>query len=238
MTSQVLMLGQIEAEVVLKDIKHVHLSVYPPSGRVRIAAPENMSIDSVRAYAATRLDWIKKQQQRILRQERETARDYVSGESHYLWGVRYRLQLEDGHPRSIAMRSRKIILRAPLGSSRESREEVMEDWLRTEIRRVVNELLPTWELAIGVSVDDVIVRRMKTKWGSATPAAHRIRLNTELAKKPRTCLEYILVHELVHLIVPNHGQEFVALMDKHLPDWRERRELLNSLPVRHENWMW
>lgn len=238
MGSQFLELADIRAELVLKDIKHVHLSVYPPTGHVRIAAPEHMSLENVRAYAATRIPWIRKQQQRILKQERESIRDFVSGESHYLWGKRYLLKLLESPRTSVAAKGNKIVLSVSGSTTREVREEILERWHRQEVQKLAAMTLPEWEARLGVKCQKLLVRRMRTKWGSCSPSKGTIRLNTELAKKPKDCAEYILVHELVHLLVPNHGPHFVQLMDKFLPSWRERRERLNALPVRHENWVW
>ncbi|MHB8636736.1 MAG: M48 family metallopeptidase [Fimbriimonadaceae bacterium] len=229
-------LGEIEADVVLKNIKNVHLSVYPPNGHVRISAPERMTVDNVRAYAITKLDWIKQQQRKLRSQERVTPREYVSGESHFVWGKRYRLRVLDSPHPGVVIRARHLELRARNGSSTERREEIVERWLREQLKAAIPSLIGTWEPRLGVKVSMFFVQRMKTKWGSCSTSSGRIRLNTELAKKPVECLEYILVHEMVHLIEPSHNPRFVSLMNEFFPKWKFYRDELNRLPVRHEDW--
>lgn len=230
-------LGNITADVVLKDIKNVHLSVYPPNGRVRIAAPARMSLDTIRVFAISKLGWIKQQQKKLREQERETPREYLNRESHYLWGKRYLLtvQEKDRAP-SIELRHRRILLCVRSGASEERKQELFEVWHREQLKNAVLPLLAKWQPLMGVTVSRVFVQRMKTKWGSCNPTARHIRLNTELAKKPPECLEYIVVHELAHLIEPTHSQRFTALMDRFMPKWQFYRQVLNRLPVRHETW--
>jgi predicted metal-dependent hydrolase len=230
-------LGTISVDVVLKDIKNVHLSVYPPNGRVRIAAPARMSLDTIRVFAVSKLGWIKQQQKKLREQERETPREYLNRESHYLWGKRYLLtvQEKDRTP-SIELRHRRILLSVRPGASEERKQELFEAWHREQLKNAVLPLLAKWQPLMGVTVNRVFVQRMKTKWGSCNPTASHIRLNTELAKKPLECLEYIVVHELAHLIEPTHTQRFIALMDRFMPKWQFYREVLNRLPVRHETW--
>lgn len=230
-------LGALAVDVVLKDIKNVHLSVYPPNGRVRIAAPARMSLDTIRVFAISKLGWIKQQQKKLREQERETPREYLNRESHYLWGRRYLLTVrEGGEAPSIELRPRRIILRMRPGTSEEKKQALFEEWYRGQIKAAVHSLLAKWQPLMGVTVNRVFVQRMKTKWGSCNPAARHIRLNTELAKKPPECLEYIVVHELAHLIEPTHTRRFIALMDRFMPKWQFYREALNRLPVRHEMW--
>lgn len=232
-----LQLGSLAVDVVQKDIKHVHLSVYPPSGKVRISAPLRMNLDTIRVFAISKLDWIREQRRRVMGQERETPREFVSRESHYLWGKRYLMRVvEVEGPPSLEAGHRGMVLRVRPATGRDKRMEIVEDWYRQEIRRKLPTLLEKWERVLGVSVERVYVRRMKTKWGSCSRKAPRIRLNTELAKKPVECLEYIVVHEMLHLMEPTHNERFQALMDAALPNWRQLRELLNRLPVRHEEW--
>lgn len=230
-------LGDIVADVVLKDIKNVHLSVYPPSGRVRISAPRRMKIDTIRVFALSKLAWIKRQQKQIRAQERETPRDYVDRESHYVWGRRYLMQVgeTEGAP-SVELRHSRMSLRVRPGTGDEKKQEIVERWYRQELKRAVVPLITKWEPVIGVRVQRFFVQRMKTRWGSCSPSRLSIRLNTELAKKPKECLEYIVVHELVHLIEPTHNQRFASLMNKFMPQWRHVRQRLNQLPVRHEDW--
>jgi predicted metal-dependent hydrolase len=230
-------LGDIVADVILKDIKNVHLSVYPPNGHVRISAPERMSIDNVRAYAVSKLRWIKQQQKKLQAQERITPREYVDGESHYVWGKRYRLKVVESFDGvGVSIRGSSLVLRVRPGTEIARREEVVESWLRAQVKPVIAELISKWEPKLGVTVDAFRVQRMKTKWGSCSPSRQAIRLNTELAKKPIECLEYIVVHEMVHLLEPSHNQRFIALLDHHMPKWHHHRDALNRLPVRHENW--
>lgn len=230
-------LGEIVADVVLKDIKNVHLSVYPPNGHVRISAPERMSIDSIRAYAVSKLTWIKQQRIKLQSQERITPRDYVDGESHYVWGKRYLLKvIESDQTPHVSLRARHLCLFVRPGADKEHREAVLEGWLRQRLKDAIPDLIAKWEPRLGVRVQSFFVQRMKTKWGSCNHKKGNIRLNTELAKKPLECLEYIVVHEMVHLLEPSHNERFLALMTHHLPKWKFYRDELNRLPVRHEDW--
>ena len=224
-------------DVVFKDIKNVHLSVYPPTGRVRISAPSRMSLDTVRVYAISKLDWIKRQQKKLSEQERETKRDYLDRESHYVWGERFLLEVieQDAAP-SVELTKSHMLLRVRSGSTVEKKRAVVEGWYREQIKKAVPPLVEKWEQLLGVSVEQFFVQRMKTKWGSCNAAKSHIRLNTELAKKPPDCLEYIVVHEMVHLLEPTHNVRFVALMDKHIPQWQHYRDMLNRLPVAHDEW--
>ncbi len=236
MLSQV-KLGDIEVDVVLKDIKNVHLSVYPPTGRVRISAPKRMSIDTIRVFAISKLDWIKQQQTKLREQEREAPRDYVDRESHYVWGRRYLLTVsERDEPPSIELKPSRMLLRVRPGTGEDEREALVEEWYREQLRESVPALLARWQPLLGVRVERFFVQRMKTKWGSCNHKAGTIRLNTELAKKPGECLEYIVVHELVHLLEPTHNARFVTLMDRFIPKWQFHRQVLNRLPVRREKW--
>ena len=230
-------LGDILVDVVLKAIKNVHLSVHPPTGRVRIAAPKRMSIDTIRVFAISKLDWIKQQQTKLREQERETPREYVDRESHYVWGKRYLLTVsESDEPPSVELKHSRMVLRMRPGTDERRRQALMEAWYREQIKQAVPLLLARWQPLMGVRVERFFVQRMKTKWGSCNHKARTIRLNTELAKKPAECLEYIVVHELVHLLEPTHNARFVALMDRFMPKWQFHRQVLNRLPVRREKW--
>ena len=230
-------LGNITADVVLKDIKNVHLSVYPPNGHVRIAAPARMSLDTIRVFAVSKLGWIKQQQKKLREQERETPREYLNRESHYLWGRRYLLTVrEDNHAPSIELKHSRILLHVRPGTSEERKQALFEEWYREQLKQAVPLLITKWQPLIGVTVNRFFVQRMKTKWGSCNPTARHIRLNTELTKKPPECLEYIVVHEMAHLIEPTHTQRFIALMNRFMPKWQFYRGVLNRLPVRHETW--
>jgi predicted metal-dependent hydrolase len=236
MTSRI-ELGDITVDVILKDIKNVHLSVYPPAGRVRISAPKRMSLDTIRVFAISKLDWIKQQQAKLRGQERETPREYLDRESHYVWGKRYLLTVtESGAPPAIELKHRRMVLRVRPGTGPEKREALVEEWYREQLKEAVPPLLERWEPLLGVKANRWFVQRMKTKWGSCNHRSGTIRLNTELAKKPPACLEYIVVHELVHLLEPTHNARFLALMDRFMPNWQFHREELNRLPLRRERW--
>jgi predicted metal-dependent hydrolase len=232
-----LKLGDIAVDVMLKDIKNVHLSVYPPTGRVRISAPQRMSLDTVRVFAISKLGWIKQQQKKLREQERETRREYLDRESHYVWGKRYLLRVVEEHAEpKIVLRHSKMILRAGSGTNHDAKQEMVARWYREQIKAATADLIAKWEPTIGVKVNRVFVQKMKTKWGSCNSRRRSIRLNTDLAKKPRECLEYIVVHEMVHLLERRHNDRFVALIDRQMPQWRICRERLNQLPVRYEKW--
>lgn len=237
--SRQLELGDIAVDVVIKDIQNLHLSVHPPTGRVRIAAPRRMDMEAIRLFAISKLVWIRKQQRKLQEQERETPREYLERESHYLWGKRYLLSVvEENVPPSIELKHKSIVLRVRPESDEAKRRQVVEDWYREQVKAAVNEMIPKWEKSIGVSVARFYVRRMKTRWGSCNSAARTIRLNTDLASKPRECLEYIVVHEMIHIIEPTHNASFQTMMKQFMPDWEHRRQVLNRLPVRHENWVY
>ena len=232
-----LQLGDMQVDVVRKDIKHIHLSVHPPSGRVRIAAPTHMSMSTLRVFAIAKLSWIKQQQRKLREQERESPREYLDRESHYVWGKRYLLKvIEVAEPPTVELAHGRMLLRVRPGSSVAKRESVLEEWQRQQLREAVSPLIEKWERIIGVSVRAFHLQRMKTKWGSCNTRASAIRLNTDLVRKPRECLEYIVVHEMVHLLERSHNEHFVALMDGFMHRWKSRRETLNKLPVRHESW--
>jgi predicted metal-dependent hydrolase len=229
--------GDITADVVLKDIKNIHLSVYPPSGRVRISAPARMRLDTIRVFAISKLGWIKQQQQKLQEQERETRREYVDRESHYLWGKRYLLKVIEGNVApSVVLQHSRLLLRVRPGADAKKKQAIVEAWYRQQLKAAVAPLIARWEPLLGVKVERFFVQRMKTKWGSCNHRARTLRLNTELAKKPRECLEYIVVHEMTHVLEPTHNIRFVALMDQYMPQWRFYRDQLNRLPVSHEDW--
>lgn len=230
--------GAVEALVVHKLIKHVHLSVLPPQGRVRVTAPIGMKDDAIRVLLATRLSWINKHVSKFKNQERQTPREYVSGESHYLFGKRYQLELVDENkPPSVELKGRKkLILSVRPHSSLEKREQVMNEWYRSALRTVAEDLIIRWQKTIGVEITDWSIRRMKTRWGTCNHRAGSILLNLELAKKPVSCVEYVIVHELLHLIEDKHSDHFVSLLDKHLPKWRSIKEELNRFILSHEKW--
>jgi len=230
-------LGEIAVEVVLKDIKNIHLSVYPPAGKVRISAPSRMSLDTIRVFAISKLGWIKQQQAKLRGQERETPREHLDRESHYVWGKRYLLKLveEDAAPR-IELKRREMILRVRPGSNDKTKRAVVARWYREQIKTAMPGLVTKWEPILGVKVERVFVQQMKTKWGGCNPTSKSIRVNSDLAKKSPECLEYIVVHEMAHLLVRHHNVLFKSLMDKFLPSWRLLREVLNHSPLAHVEW--
>jgi len=230
-------LGDIVVDVVQKDIKNIHLSVYPPTGKVRISAPLRMDIDTIRVFAITKLGWIKSQQKKLLEQERETPREYLDRESHYLWGKRYLLKVveKDAAP-EVELKHNKMLFQIRPATTDERKQDILEAWYREKLKEVVPALIAKWEPLMGVKVEKFFVQKMKTKWGSCSPASKSIRLNTDLAKKPPECLEYIVVHEMTHLLEPSHNARFISLMDQFMPKWRFYKDELNKLPVRHENW--
>ena len=237
MPVQQINIGGISMDVEFKDIKNVHLSVYPPTGRVRIAAPTRMNLDTIRLYAIAKLPWIKKQQTKLQGQQRETPREYLDRESHYVWGRRYLLKvIEADQVPSVELKHNQIVLTVRPDAVSEKKEDVVAAWYREQLRIVMSPLIEKWEAVIGVKSDRIFVQRMKTKWGSCNPHIHSIRLNSELAKKSPECLEYVIVHELVHLLEPTHNQRFVALMDKFMPQWRQFRDELNRQPLSHVEW--
>lgn len=235
--AETIQLGQIVIAVKRKDIKHVYLSVHPPSGRVTLVAPKDTRPEVARAYAISRLGWIRNQQYRFRDQARESRRQYLERESHYLWGRRYLLSVreEDAKP-SIKLGHRRITLTVRPGAGRTKREAVMHEWHKSLLHKAVPELIRKWELRLGVKVAGYFLQRMKTKWGGCNHRARNIRLNTELVKKPKDLLEYVVIHEMVHLIAPTHSEQFLALIGRHYPSWREARAELNELPLGAAVW--
>ena len=230
-------IGDIPVDVVLKDIRNIHLSVHPPAGRVRLSAPVGMDIDTLRLYAISRLGWIKKQQRKLRGQERETPREYLNRESHYLWGKRYLLKIvEREAPSAVDVQHSAILLYIRPDASQEKKQSLLDAWYRKQLKAAIPDLIALWEKRVGVRVNEFGIKKMKTKWGTCNPDARRIWVNLELAKKPKECLEYIVVHEMVHLLENHHNERFMALMDDILPKWRSLRDDLNRLPVKHEEW--
>jgi len=228
----------IAVDVVRKDIKNLHLGVYPPHGRVRVAAPLVVNDEAVRLAVIDKLGWIKRQKARFDQQPRQSRREMVNGESHYFLGQRYRLRVhEQDGPTRVALRGvTSLDLFVRRGSSPDQREAVLLRWHRERLKALIPPLLEKWQPTLGVQVADWGVKKMKTKWGSCNAAARRVWFNLELAKKPVLCLEYIVVHELVHLLERNHTERFTALMDSHSPRWRKQRDMLNKTPLGHEEW--
>lgn len=235
--TETIRLGDIEISVTRKAIRNVHLSVHPPTGRVTLVAPAGTRLEVARAFAITKLGWIREQQSRLREQARETPRQFVERETHYLWGRRYLMSVryEDAKP-SVALDHRRLTLTVRPGASAAKRAEVVHEWHKSLLHAVVPTLIGKWERKLGVKVTGYFLQRMKTKWGSSNHRAGHIRLNTELVKKPRDLLEYVVVHEMAHLLEPAHSDRFVAILSKHYPGWREARAELNELPLSAENW--
>lgn len=235
--SETIRLGEIAVAVTRKNIKHVHLSVHPPNGRVTLVAPAGTRLEVARAYAVSRLGWIRAQQARLREQARETPRRYVTRETHYVWGKRHLLTvMERDQKPSVTMDHRRITLTVRPGSDRAKREAVMHDWHKALLHEAVPKLIRKWEPRLDVKVAAYFLQRMKTRWGGCNHAARHIRLNTELVKKPKDLLEYVVVHEMAHLLAPTHSERFVALLNAHYPTWREARAELNELPLGAEVW--
>lgn len=234
---QEIQLGDITVEVTQKDIKNVHLSVYPPFGQVKIAAPLRMELDTIRIYAITKLSWIRKQQIKIKAQKREAPREYLTKESHYYLGKRYLLDVieHNGSP-EVKLKHNKIELYIRPETDIAKRKEILDEWYRAKLKEMIPMLITKWEKVMAVEVKDFRIKKMKTKWGTCNIDAQRIWLNLELAKKPSNCLEYIIIHEMTHLLERNHNTRFVALMNQFMPNWKEVKEELNRLPVSHTEW--
>ncbi len=234
-------LGDVTVDVVRKKVRNLNLTVHPPHGRVRISAPKRTSMKAIRAFALSKLDWIEKHQARMREQARRAPREvvrqheYLDGESHHVWGKSYRLKVfERDEPPSVRLNGDRMFLRVRPRTDTDKRQALVESWYREQIRAAVSPLLALWEPRLGVSVERFYVRRTKTRWGSCNPRARTIRLNTELAAKPPALLEYIVVHELVHLLEPTHNARFYSLMDRYLPEWKAHRATLNRPVARRE----
>lgn len=234
---QQIILGDICIDVVHKNIKNVHLSVYPPFGKVRISAPSRMDIDTIRVFAVSKLGWIKKQQAKFRDQEREAPREYINRESHYYLGKRCLLKVieHNAHPKVI-LKHNTIELYVRKNSSSDKSKAILENWYRQRLKEIIPDYIEKWEEVMKMKVEDFGIKKMKTKWGSCNREARRIWLNLELAKKSLHCIEYIIVHEMVHLFEKKHNETFIAYMDKFLPKWKFYKEELNKSPLRHENW--
>ncbi len=235
--NEMIQLGEISIAVTRKDIKNVHLTVHPPDGRVTLAAPFNTRLEVARAYAISKLAWIRDQQRKLGCQARETPRQFVERESHYVWGRRYLMTVDYQNVKpTVILSNKRITLIVRPGSSTEKRAELMHEWHKLLLHEVVPPLVKKWERKLKVSVSGYFLQRMKTKWGSCNHSAGNIRLNTELVKKPKDLLEYVIVHEMAHLIEPTHSECFIAILEEHYPSWREARAELNELPLAAEVW--
>lgn len=230
-------LGDISIDVAYKDIKNVYLSVYPPSGRVRISAPLRLDLDTLRIFAISRLGWIRKQQTKLCQQERESAREYINRESHYYLGKRYLLKVSEVDiPPEVILNHSTIEIHTRPATVIDKREEILDEWYRERLKEIIPPIIQQWEQKLNVNVRAFGVKKMKTKWGSCNQRAGRIWLNLELGKKPPQCIEYVVVHEIVHLLERKHGERFTSYMDNVLPMWKSYKEELNRSPLSHQDW--
>jgi len=228
----------IPVEIDRKDIKNLHIGVYPPNGRVRAATPLHLDDEAVRLAVVSRLPWIKKQQASFKYQERQSKREMITGESHYFKGKRYRLDVDESEGRQEVklINNNTMQMKVLPGADRNKKLTLLQKWYRQQLRNVINELRPKWEQKLNVPIAELRIKIMKTKWGTCNIEDRRVWLNLELAKKPESCIEYILVHEMIHFFERHHTERFSQLMDYHLPDWRLRKDELNKAPLAHEEW--
>lgn len=235
--TEVIQLGDVSIQVTRKAIKHIHLSVHPPKGRVTLAAPTATRLEVARAYAISKLGWIREQQKKLRNQARSAPQLFVGRESHYVWGRRYLLAVKyhDAKP-SVSLDHKRILLSVRPGSNEAKRAEIIHKWHMSLLHELVPQLISKWEPKLGVRVAAYFLQRMKTKWGSCNHRAGHIRLNTELVKKPKDLIEYVVVHEMIHLLEPKHSERFVSILSTHYPSWREARAELNELPLSAEDW--
>lgn len=232
-----MVLGDIKVELIQKNIKNVHLSIMPPHGDVRIAAPLHLTEETIRLYVISKLSWIKKEQRKIRSQARESKREFTNKETHYFQGRKYLLRVvEEDKPAKVVLKKTYLDLHVKPDTPTEQRQQLLNGWYRTQLKEAVPVLIAKWEKRMGVQVRDWGIKQMKTKWGTCNIDAKRIWINLELAKKPFACLEYILVHEMVHLLERHHNDRFMAHMHQFMPQWKQLKEELNHLPLKHENW--
>jgi len=235
--TEIIKLGDVVIAFSRKRVKNVHLSVHPPSGHVTLVAPDATQVEVARAYAISRLGWIRQQQQQLNNQARETPRHFIERESHYLWGRRYLMTVVYQNAKQrIVLDHKRITLNVRPGSDALKRAEILHSWHKSLLHKQIPPLIHKWEKKLWVTVSNYFLQRMKTKWGSCNHQAGRIRLNTELVKKPKHLLEYVIVHEMAHLLEPKHSEIFVAILNEHYPTWREARTELNELPLTAESW--
>ncbi len=235
--NETIQLGEISILVTRKAIKNVHLSVHPPGGRVTLVAPSGTRLEVARAYAISKLSWIREQKKKLESQSRETPRQFVERESHYLWGRRHLMTVAYQETKPfVSLDHKRITLTVRPGSDAEKRAEVIHEWHKLLLHDMVPPLIKKWEQKLKVKVTGYFLQRMKTKWGSCNHSAGHIRLNTELVKKPTDLLEYVIVHEMIHLLEPTHSVRFIAILEKHYPTWREARAELNELPLTADVW--
>lgn len=231
-------IGELTIDVVQKDIRNMHLSVYPPNGRVRIAVPLNIDDEAVRLFVISKLSWIKQNQRKFENQDRQSPRVFAERESHYFQGTRYLLRIKEHNapPKVVLKTKTHIDLYIRPETTTEQQQSILNEWYRKQLKNLIPGIITKWEKIIGVTVNDWGVKQMKTKWGTCNIEEKRIWINLELAKKPTNCLEYIIVHEMIHLLERHHNDQFLAYIDKFIPQWRFYKEELNRLPVSHGEW--
>ena len=232
-------IGELDIHLTRKDIKNLHISVMPPDGQVRVSAPDAMTETAIRMAVIHRIPWIRRQQAAFSKQERQSAREMVNGETHYLWGRRYRLEVIESDTlksQTVKLKSGKLVLTVNKGASDEVKFKLLTEYYRGRLKARAPDLIDKWSKKTGITISDWQIQKMKTKWGSCNIEEGNIRLNLDLAKKPLLCLEYIILHELLHFKERQHNDRFKALLDTHMPDWQSRRDLLNQMPLNQENW--
>lgn len=235
--SETIQLGEVTILVTRKDIKNIHLSVYPPDGRVTLVAPSATRLEVARAYAISKLGWIRKQQNTLENQAREAPRQFIERESHFLWGRRHLMSVVERETKPfVSLDHKRVTLTVRAGSEQAKRRQVIHEWHKSLLHEAIPPLINKWESKLKVKVTRYFLQRMKTKWGSCNHKAGHIRLNTDLVKKPKDLLEYVVVHEMAHLLEPTHNARFIAILEKHYPTWRESRAELNELPLTAEAW--
>lgn len=222
----------LEIAIERKDIKNLHIGVYPPNGKIRVATPLKLNDEAVRLAVISRLSWIKKQQQSFLNQPRQTKREMVSGESHYLFGKRYLLDVKYENTKHLIIKKHsKLLISVKENTTRENRLKVLEKYYREHLNIELEKFIEKWKNIIGVNIDSWKIQKMKTKWGSCNIEDKRLLFNLELAKVPVECIEYIVVHEMIHLQERHHNDNFKALMDKYISDWQSRKEELKGIYI-------
>ncbi len=227
-------LGNINIDIIAKDIKNVHLAVLPPLGRVRISAPKRMNLETIRMFAITKLDWIRKNQAKMLNQSREGARDYISGESHYFLGKRYLLKVVNTSEKpNVLCSHNNIILNIKQDSNKENKQKLLQEFYRKQLKEILLRMIEKYEKSMNLKVEELQIRKMRTRWGSCNPRKKKIIINLELVKKPLQCLEYVITHEMVHFFERKHNKKFISYMDKFLPNWRHCKQNLNLLPTNY-----
>lgn len=226
-------ISSIEVDVSFKDIKNVHLSVHPPDARVTISAPQHIDLDTIKVYAATKLPWIKKERNKILKQDRQPDKKFVTRESHYLFGKRYLMKVQLGNQPKVILHHSKIELQVPEHYNAAKKQALLYNFYRKELRTKLNKLVPGYAAKMGLATPQFGIRKMKTKWGSCAIERKHLWFNIELAKKPDQCIEYIIVHEMAHLLERNHNKNFIGIVNRYFPNWEVQKKILNELPLYH-----